>query len=116
MRSSRRIADGGGDKQPARQGGLRRQVAPPAVYSPEVGPSRVGRRHRREGADGGEPGSKRASKNEHVKRIHNLIGNIRTSAALLEAYNADGWRGTKCVPTPPVLGRRRPRSARLGSP
>jgi hypothetical protein len=101
MRSSRRTAGGGGERQHRTQShhGLRRQVAPPEVYSPEeVGPSsRVGRRFRREGGEGGVGGARRVSKNEHVKRVQSLLANIRTSTALLEAYGQDGWRGTKCV-------------------
>jgi hypothetical protein len=100
MRSSRRTSGGGGERQHRTQShhGLRRQVAPPEVYSPEVGPSsRVGRRFRREGGEGGVGGARRVSKNEHVKRVQSLLANIRTSTALLEAYGQDGWRGTKCV-------------------
>ena len=103
MRSSRRTAAAGGGERQQSHHGLRRQVAPPVVYSPEVGPTRVGRRFRRAGDERGEAGGggRRASKNEHVKRIQSLLGNIRTSTALLEAYGQDGWRGTKCVADTP---------------
>ena len=75
------------------QHGRRRRA--PAIYSPEI-TAPVRRRAHTERAEktGGEPSNPLSAV---ARRVAQHISNIRTSTALLDIYNADGWRGTKCV-------------------